>query len=240
MMGILDRRQKCRKLIQRYYRGPSREELLDSTAAALARPSDVLLDAGCGADFPLLSRYGPKVAFAVGVDLCSPAPNVLGRTKVIVGNLESLPIRSQSVDLIVSRSVVEHLDHPVETFKEFGRVLRSGGRLVFTTPNKYYYSCLVALLTPGWLKDVYFQKVFGGDAYAHFPVRYRANTARASRDLARVTGFELTRTEAIEHYPYYLMFSPALFRLGILYDEIVRALGFTQLQSTWLVVMEKK
>jgi hypothetical protein len=35
------------------------------------------------------------------------------------------------------------------------------------------------------------------------------------------------------------MFSPLLFRLGMLYDWCVTAMGLDSLQSNWLVVMER-
>jgi len=240
MSTMAERRRRCRELQARYYgHVPSREEVFDAAVTALIKPSDVLLDAGCGSDLPFVTRYAPKVAQAVGVDLCHPRPNAPARDRAVVGNLEQLPIGGASVDVIISRSVVEHLDHPEQVFAEFARILRRGGRLIFTTPNKYYYSCLVALLTPEALKAAYFRRVFGPDAYDHFPVRYRANTERAFRALAKTTRLRLARITAVPHYPYDLMFSPTLFRLGVMYDKIITRLGLEWLQSTWLVVMEK-
>lgn len=239
-MGMLERRRKCRELIRRYYRDvPSREELLERAISEVLSPDHVLLDAGCGADLPLLAQYGPKVSQAVGVDLCAPSVPLPPRTTVVVGNLEALPLRAASVDVLISRSVLEHLEHPIAVFREFSRVLRPKGKLIFTTPNKYYYSCLLARLTPERLKAYYFRTVFGEDGYDNFPVHYRANTVAAFQKLAAQARFKLERVESVRHYPYYLMFSPLLFRLGIFYDRAITALGLDGLQSNWLVVMEK-
>ena len=49
----------------------------------------------------------------------------------------------------------------------------------------------------------------------------------------------LARLEPIRHHPYYFMFSPLLFRVGMLYDWIITALRVDALQSNWLVVMKK-
>lgn len=239
-MELAERRRICRELMKKHYGNvPEREEVFDQAVSGLLEPSHVLLDAGCGFDFPFLSKYAPKVSFGVGVDLTTPDKTVPGWTRVLIGNLERLPIKSGSVDVIISRSVVEHLDHPTEVFTELGRTLRPGGRLIFTTPNKYYYSCLIALLTPEWIKAAYFRAVFGEDAYHHFPVRYRANTRSRLERLAAQAGLRVVRLDALRHYPYYLMFSPLLFRLGVLYDRIITRLRQDWLQSTWLVVMEK-
>jgi ubiquinone/menaquinone biosynthesis C-methylase UbiE len=179
------------------------------------------------------------VALAVGVDLCATGAALPSNAAMVAGNLEAVPLRTASVDLVISRSVLEHLEHPETVFREFSRVLRSGGTLVFTTPNKYYYSCLISRLLPEWVRDWYFRTAFGEEAYDHFPVYYRVNTIRAFKRLASATGFTLKRAEAVRHFPYYLMFSPFLFRLGITYDRLITSLKLDGLQSNWLVVMER-
>jgi SAM-dependent methyltransferase len=240
-MGIPERRQKCRELTRRYYRDVlSREEMLERNISHFLLPSTVLLDAGCGADLPLLSRYGPKVSLGIGVDLYPPTVQVNGHIRVVVGNLEELPLQSESVDVVISRSVFEHIEKPVQVFREINRVLRPKGKLIFTTPNKYYYSCLIARFTPESAKDYYFKKVFGEIPYDHFPVYYRANTEKAFRRFSAAAKFRLEKVEPIRHHPYYLMFSPLLFRMGILYDRFITALRLRWLQSNWLVVMQKE
>ena len=68
---------------------------------------------------------------------------------------------------------------------------------------------------------------------------YRANTTRALHRVARRAALRVRSIRAVRHYPLYLMFSPLLFRLGMLYDWCVTALGLDSLQSNWLVVMER-
>jgi SAM-dependent methyltransferase len=239
-VGIQAKREKCRALVRKYYADvPTRTDLLDQAVLDAARPHHRLLDAGCGDNFPLLHRYGHAVSFAVGVDLVQLSGEKIGRLAAVQGTLGSLPFRDHSFDLIISRSVMEHLEHPLEVFRDFNRVLSSGGTLIFTTPNRFYYSCLIAGLIPFRLKDFYMKRVFGDDAYDHFPVYYRANTVRAFKRLAKEAGFSLLKIEAIRHYPFYLMFSPLLFRLGMLYDWLITSLRMDSLQSNWFVVMKK-
>jgi SAM-dependent methyltransferase len=239
-MSLLTRRKKCNELIRRYYHDvPSREKVLDQAISENLESSHVILDAGCGSDFPILSRHAPNASLALGIDVCPPKIAPVGTINVLIGNLEHLPIQAGSVDMVFSRSVVEHLDNPVQVFQEFNRVLRPGGKVVFTTPNKYYYSSIIASMTPDWVKALYFKTVFADGHYDYFPVRYRANTERAMNILASATGFKIRKVEALRHYPFYLVFSPILFRLGIFYDQLITAWGLRWLQSTWLVIMEK-
>ena len=56
------------------------------------------------------------------------------------GNLAVLPVRSGSVDTVVSLQVIEHVwDHP-QFLAECVRVLRPGGLLVLSTPNRLTFS----------------------------------------------------------------------------------------------------
>jgi hypothetical protein len=72
-----------------------------------------------------------------------------------------------------------------------------------------------------------------------FPTLYRANTlSRLGRELLAV-GLERRMLRAINHYPVYLMFSPFLFRLGILYERLTSLAAFQCLRGTILCVFEK-
>lgn len=158
---------------------------------------------------------------------------------MVTGNLRVLPFHDATFDVVVSRSVLEHLQDPVSLCPELARVLKQGGKLIFTTPNKYYYSSLIAGMIPFRLKDFYMNRVFGETGYDHFPVFYRANTRRAFRRLATTSRLRLTSVTAIRHFPNYFLFSPTLFGLGMLYDRTVTALRLDGLQSDWLVEMER-
>ena len=240
MMSLVEREAKCRVLQRKYYADlPSRDWLLDQAVSALLQPDNTFLDAGCGTTLALVNRYAPRVAFAVGVDVETPTLAPAKNAVVIVGDLAALPLRDRLFDIVVSRSVVEHLEHPRAVFRELGRTLKPGGRLIFTTPNKYYYSSLVAGMIPYSWKDAYMRSVFGTDGYDHYPVFYRANTRGALRRIAAEAGLVVERIAALRHFPYYFLFSPTLFRLGIVYDRLVTRLRLDGLQSTWLVTMRK-
>jgi len=240
MMSLIERQAKCRVMQRKYYADvPSREWFFDQAVSSVLRPGDTMLDAGCGDTLAVLNRYAGRVSFAVGIDVVKASAAPVANAAAVVGDLSALPLRDGSFDVVVSRSVVEHLSDPRAVFRELGRILKPDGRLIFTTPNKYYYSSLVAGIIPYSWKDAYMRGVFGDDGYDHFPVFYRANTRRALRRVAAQAGLVVERVQALRHFPYYLLFSPALFRLGILYDRVVTRLRLDALQSTWLVMMRK-
>lgn len=48
----------------------------------------------------------------------------------------NIPFKDNSFDLVLFTEILEHLNfHPKKIFKEFFRILKSGGKVVITTPN---------------------------------------------------------------------------------------------------------
>ena len=72
-----------------------------------------------------------------------------------------------------------------------------------------------------------------------FPTLYRANTLSRIRGAFASAGFVPKELGTINHYPAYLMFSPVLFRLGVLYERITSLAVFRSLRGSILCVFEK-
>lgn len=111
-----------------------------------------ILDAGCGlgADRAMLNYRYPQAQW-VGVDASMAmlaqghhadraASSFIRRllnqvrhsqTMRVAGDLNALPLAGQSMDLIWSNAALHWLDDLPESFKEFNRVLRVGGLLMF-------------------------------------------------------------------------------------------------------------
>jgi SAM-dependent methyltransferase len=156
------------------------------------------------------------------------------------GDIGRLPFPDGYFDMIISRSVVEHLEDPPQVFREFNRVLRRGGKVVIITPNKYDYVSIAASLTPYWLHRFLVSRIFRVPEDDVFPTRYRANTRSAIRKAFRSAGLIQKELGTINHYPAYLMFSPTLFRLGILYERLTSLSVFGGLRGSILCVFEKQ
>ena len=59
---------------------------------------------------------------------------------MIAGNLVDLPLPDESVDVVVNFQVIEHLWDQAAFIAECRRVLRPGGRLLVSTPNRITFS----------------------------------------------------------------------------------------------------
>ena len=105
----------------------------------------VVLEAGCGEGYGAEAlRAAGHATQVVAVDYDVSAVAHVRATypevAVIRGNLVALPLRSGRLDAVVSLQTVEHLwDQPLFV-AECARVLRPGGLLAVSTPNRLTFS----------------------------------------------------------------------------------------------------
>ena len=109
-------------------------------ARELPVPGAVVVEAGCGEGYggQLLADAGAAVVAGFDLDLATlrHAAIAYPGVPVAAANLVALPVADRAVDLVVSSQVVEHLWDQDAFVAECARVLRPGGRLVMTTPNR--------------------------------------------------------------------------------------------------------
>ena len=234
-------RTKCDRLYAKYYSGRRfHDALYRDVIRRHLKPGARMLDAGCGRHLTF-SREFAAVAHVVGVDLESTFETDNQRAPFAVrGDVTALPFASDHFDIVISRSVVEHLVDPEQAFREFNRVLRPGGKVVILTPNKYDYVSLIAAATPYRLHRYVVSRIFPVSEDDVFPTLYRANTVTTLRKTMTAASLVQCEMETINHYPAYLMFSPVLFRLGVLYERLTSLRMFRGLRSLILCVFEKQ
>ncbi len=103
----------------------------------------VVLEAGCGEGYgaAMLAGVARRV---VAADYDGPSvAHVRARypeIDVVRTNLVVLPVRSASVDVVANFQVIEHLWDQPGFLAECHRVLRPGGTLLVTTPNRITFS----------------------------------------------------------------------------------------------------
>jgi ubiquinone/menaquinone biosynthesis C-methylase UbiE len=95
-----------------------------------------ILDAGCGTGLNL--RHLP--AGSTGVDI-NPrnVELVQGRLpnhRVVLGDVENLPLESGSFGTVLCTEVIEHIPDPSAALREFQRVLQPGGMLIGSVPAR--------------------------------------------------------------------------------------------------------
>ena len=120
----------------------------------------VLLDVGCGAGGLLAAAATMRFATA-GIDasmtLLVAAKRMIeshgGTATLACAYAESLPLANESVAAVTMYDVVEHVEDAGRVIDEASRVLRSGGHLAISTPNRFSVAAEphVFLWGVGWL-----------------------------------------------------------------------------------------
>ena len=121
------------------------EGIHQNVSAILSGRGDIrgkfVIDLACGdgRSTYLLRNLGATVA---PYDILPESYKLSDKAKYANTN-EPLPIDSKSADLVILQEVIEHLPNQLFALQEIYRVLKNGGELFLTTPNR---SCLVSKL----------------------------------------------------------------------------------------------
>jgi len=194
-------------------------------ALASLKEGDIVLDLGSGAGFDVFlaaQRVG-KAGRVIGVDM---TPEMLEKARANAekggydnvefrsGEIEKLPVRDSSVDVIISNCVINLSPDKESVFKESFRVLKPGGRLMVSDlvlvrdlPDiiKKSVEAYVGCLSGAIMKDAYlsFIKKAGFSdikivSQSNYPVEAMANdiTARAVINNQKISSKDIKNVEA--------------------------------------------
>ncbi|WP_256761482.1 class I SAM-dependent methyltransferase [Cohnella sp. WQ 127256] len=111
----------------------------------LAQPycnGNIVLDAACGAGYGARMMIDSGAVSVTGVDIDPASVQLAERdyggngVTFQIGNVLHLPFNNESYDVVVSFETIEHVPDGAVFLREVARVLRPGGRLIVSTPNR--------------------------------------------------------------------------------------------------------
>jgi ubiquinone/menaquinone biosynthesis C-methylase UbiE len=191
-------------------------------ALASLKQGETVLDLGSGAGFDcfLAANKVGKNGKVIGIDMTAEMigkarenarKNNYKNVEFRLGDIESLPVEDNSVDIVISNCVINLSPDKPKVFKEAFRVLKPGGRMMVSDivllkelPDfiRNYVSAYVGCLSGAIKKEEYikiikttgFQDVRIIDENI-FPIKYMANdqTAKVIMENLKITVEELTK-----------------------------------------------
>lgn len=182
-----------------------------------------LLDVGCGTG-RFSERAHARGAEVVALDV---GPNLLRQAmaradvRAVVGDGLRLPFRDQSFDVVVSSEMIEHTTSPADAVREMARVLKPGGRLALTCPNRVWL-WLVRLATALRLRPFH--------GYENFP---------SFAELERVTvanGLSVRSHVGLHPWPFQIRF---LWRLSRWVDTRYGAGAWARIMINQAILADK-
>ena len=159
-----------------------------------------------------------------------------------VANIEhGLPFGAEEVDLIVSRSVLEHLERLDDFVANSKQALKKGGYFIHLFPSKFAPFSLINQALPHTLsrRVLHFlipeSKGIGG-----FPTFYKYCYYSGINELLKKHDFEIVDIHLGYYQQEYFYFFAPLFLVNALYEALIQALGAKNLGAYLLVIARKK
>lgn len=148
MLGLFKREDKRREVNPNFDTTPTYLHIFNFESSKKFIKGKVVLDVGCWTgQFEQLAYKSAKKM--VGIDPKAEAiefaKKYLPKVNFLVARADKLPFSNSYFDTILLLDVIEHLPKGSErmVLKEIIRVIKPGGTLIISTPNKHFLSILL-------------------------------------------------------------------------------------------------
>jgi SAM-dependent methyltransferase len=203
----------------------------------------IVLDIGGGKSCPftrLLAANRDSKIVAVDISCDELARNKDVDLKIAGDLMGRMPLADGSVDLVVSRSVLEHLQDVSLFVGECSRVLKKGGHTIHLLPSKYALFALFNQMLPNTIAKRligFFHPRSAG--ICGFPAFYNSCCCSEMIRLFERNGFRIVQMKVgFDQSDYYSFFLP-FYLLSALYEMAVYALGLKNLGAYLLITAQK-
>jgi ubiquinone/menaquinone biosynthesis C-methylase UbiE len=159
---------------------------------------------------------------------------------VVADVTERLPFGDNEVDLVVSRSVIEHLRRPQAFFDEAARVLKPGGLTIHVVPSRFApFAIANQILSRRISSRLLRMLIPGSEGVLGFPAFYEQTYPSAFRRMLARSRLDVIELRVGYYQADYFNFFVPLFVLSAAYELIVSTLRLENLAANMLVLARK-
>lgn len=95
-------------------------------------------DTGCGYNFQFLAAIAPNIQKGYAVDLSLNSVDIPHNIELVESDLnDAIGLDDNSMDIVTSMAILEHLSDPERYMSEVYRILKPNGTLIMTVPSVY-------------------------------------------------------------------------------------------------------
>lgn len=202
------------------------DQYVDGALAALPAQA-LVVDLGGGRTSAFADRLPDThdiTVVAVDVSEDELRANTTAHETLVADVSRHIPFDDSEVDLLVSRTLLEHVPDIESAAKEMARVLRPGSQSIHILPCRYALFALVARLLPfSFAKRVLHLTIPEARDVIEFDVIYDHGHPRALERVFSVAGFRDVEVECVwDQAAYFHPFFP-LFLVVLLYQRLAEA-----------------
>ena len=245
-MALIDANVRLSKYTERRLRLPSEGEVWDTfkkqaEAAIRALPDGaVILDLGGGANFfyaDAIEPAGRVKVIAVDISAEELALNKDVDETYVADVSKNIPLSDASVDLVLSKALLEHVDGVPAAIRETARVLRPGGTALHLVPCRYSIFGIGARVLPfGPLLQITLKLApWFRDENFGFKVYYDHCYPSALEETLREAGFSKIEQQVSWSCDNFFVGVYPIYLLHAAYEKVVRSLRIKRLAAYTIV-----
>lgn len=220
------------------------EEYARVVAAYMSfNPGMTVADIGAGKNSHFakhLDRSAKSRIIAIDVSDDELAENDTAAEKRVADVTRHLPLAHGEADIIVSHSVLEHLEDVESFIQKAAGVLLPGGHFISVFPSKYALYALLNRMLPRELSSRLLRLLVpGSEGVLGFPTYYDNCFPSAMTRVLRRNGFEVVDVRVSYAQTDYFAFLLPLYLLIAAFEMLLMALGWRNLAATVMIVARR-
>ena len=177
-----NREDWANKIISRWDKSyKHRWTIFNETLSELQDSSHACLDIGCGEMSELSESLDFKTKLVT--DVSFPKNTKSFDFPFLQSDIYFLPFKNQSIDIILLRFVVEHIEKSDDAFNEINRVLKPDGKILILTTNIKSPIIFLPKIIPYKFRKKILLKIFGVGDDDIFPTHHRINSFKSIQKL---------------------------------------------------------